>query len=399
MSFSVPCQVPESSDFINQIRHSFRKLGNSSGLLLHGGDQNSTIREAAQELPGGLSSLVPSGNFCEDVYRAMVRPALTSFQMFPHDCPNPAKLGRESYAIDQWLPSIGGGPSGYDPPNPTDWELERFLLSSEGGNLPGLPALSSQDRDGGCCGPTGNSLEKSCAEGWSTSGQLDGVPSDFDLFEGMELDLRKAFLGQAFWDDIFVPAEDGDLKNVLGNEVSFPQKEKVDSSTSHSSAASNAKSVNNLELENQFSTSSDIGGPLTDIEALDLPMPVYGGDGIQAESSGGAPVLTEFGQWFGDSGDRNLVKTGEGGKAPKKRARPGESARPRPRDRQQIQDRVKELREIVPNGAKVDFFWGYLFMWIMISCDLAKSVCFLCNSVVSMLCWLGRSTICCFCKE
>lgn len=37
----------------------------------------------------------------------------------------------------------------------------------------------------------------------------------------------------------------------------------------------------------------------------------------------------------------------------KKRARPGESCRPRPRDRQLIQDRIKELRELVPSGAKV----------------------------------------------
>jgi hypothetical protein len=43
----------------------------------------------------------------------------------------------------------------------------------------------------------------------------------------------------------------------------------------------------------------------------------------------------------------------EGTKVAKKRARAGESTRPRPKDRQLIQDRVKELREIVPNGAKV----------------------------------------------
>jgi hypothetical protein len=43
----------------------------------------------------------------------------------------------------------------------------------------------------------------------------------------------------------------------------------------------------------------------------------------------------------------------EGMKVAKRRARAGESTRPRPKDRQLIQDRVKELREIVPNGAKV----------------------------------------------
>ncbi|KAK4273051.1 hypothetical protein QN277_021522 [Acacia crassicarpa] len=44
-------------------------------------------------------------------------------------------------------------------------------------------------------------------------------------------------------------------------------------------------------------------------------------------------------------------RSSETGKS-KKRARPGESGRPRPRDRQLIQDRIKELRELVPNGAK-----------------------------------------------
>ncbi|RDX65150.1 Transcription factor bHLH155, partial [Mucuna pruriens] len=47
-----------------------------------------------------------------------------------------------------------------------------------------------------------------------------------------------------------------------------------------------------------------------------------------------------------------FVSSSEPTKNSKKRARPGESCRPRPRDRQLIQDRIKELRELVPNGAK-----------------------------------------------
>ncbi|XP_030520834.2 transcription factor LHW-like [Rhodamnia argentea] len=39
-------------------------------------------------------------------------------------------------------------------------------------------------------------------------------------------------------------------------------------------------------------------------------------------------------------------------KSNRKRLKPGENPRPRPKDRQMIQDRVKELREIVPNGGK-----------------------------------------------
>ncbi|KAI4322477.1 hypothetical protein L6164_022169 [Bauhinia variegata] len=54
----------------------------------------------------------------------------------------------------------------------------------------------------------------------------------------------------------------------------------------------------------------------------------------------------------------NSVSTGcsrrpdEVGKTNRKRLKPGENPRPRPRDRQMIQDHVKELRQIVPNGAK-----------------------------------------------
>ncbi|XWS46950.1 hypothetical protein CRYUN_Cryun14cG0112100 [Craigia yunnanensis] len=45
-------------------------------------------------------------------------------------------------------------------------------------------------------------------------------------------------------------------------------------------------------------------------------------------------------------------RSSEPAKNNKKRARAGENPRPRPRDRQLIQDRIKELRELVPNGAK-----------------------------------------------
>ncbi|KAG9129001.1 hypothetical protein Leryth_014764 [Lithospermum erythrorhizon] len=45
-------------------------------------------------------------------------------------------------------------------------------------------------------------------------------------------------------------------------------------------------------------------------------------------------------------------KADEMSKTNRKRLKPGENPRPRPKDRQMIQDRVKELREIVPNGIK-----------------------------------------------
>ncbi|XP_073149966.1 transcription factor LHW-like [Henckelia pumila] len=59
-----------------------------------------------------------------------------------------------------------------------------------------------------------------------------------------------------------------------------------------------------------------------------------------------------------DMNPNNSVSTGcskqhdETTKPNRKRLKPGENSRPRPKDRQMIQDRFKELRQIVPNGAK-----------------------------------------------
>ncbi|XP_068661399.1 transcription factor LHW-like [Aristolochia californica] len=69
---------------------------------------------------------------------------------------------------------------------------------------------------------------------------------------------------------------------------------------------------------------------------------------------------SQFNVWVGDSQSmkHDSVSTGNSKRANetvklnRKRPRPGESARPRPKDRQMIQDRVKDLREIIPNGAK-----------------------------------------------
>ncbi|OAY41362.1 transcription factor LHW isoform X2 [Manihot esculenta] len=50
--------------------------------------------------------------------------------------------------------------------------------------------------------------------------------------------------------------------------------------------------------------------------------------------------------------DRAHFQKGHKATVSKRRAKPADNQRPRPRDRQLIQDRVKELRDLVPNGAK-----------------------------------------------
>lgn len=69
---------------------------------------------------------------------------------------------------------------------------------------------------------------------------------------------------------------------------------------------------------------------------------IEGGSGSKSDGLQAGTVGTT-----GTSADMALRSTN------KKRCRPGENPRPRPKDRQLIQDRIKELRELVPNGAKV----------------------------------------------
>ena len=281
--------MPETLDFINQIRHSFRKLGNSTGFI-RGAHQISPDPEQP------FTTLVLPGNFREDMYRTAGKPALTSGQAFPH-----------VNTIDQ--KSTEYAPLTADLPNSIDWDLETFLVSSEKGNLPGLLPLSSLDL-------------------------REGNSSDFDFFGSVDFDPTKAILGQPLWDDV-------DLRNVIGmcdNDENFLEKKKF----------------NGLGYESA-------SRPLT--------------------------TWSDFGQQPGESST---------GKGPKKRARPGESTRPRPRDRQQIQDRVKELREIVPNGAKVIPF---LSLESKSKIFLSNRMNVFCNSVALMLYLRGRSTTCYSCKD
>ncbi|KAL7613755.1 hypothetical protein Lser_V15G05829 [Lactuca serriola] len=69
-------------------------------------------------------------------------------------------------------------------------------------------------------------------------------------------------------------------------------------------------------------------------------------------------ISSQIASWTEDLGKTEYANNkskrpdDEIGKSNRKRLKPGQNPRPRPKDRQMIQDRVKELREIVPNGAK-----------------------------------------------
>ncbi|XP_068323497.1 transcription factor bHLH155-like isoform X2 [Pyrus communis] len=93
-----------------------------------------------------------------------------------------------------------------------------------------------------------------------------------------------------------------------------------------------------------------------DSENFSIDQPSLTGEDMQQclSSSGVCGVISP--KWFSSpcpSACSEQPERSSGlSKNSKKRARPGESSRPRPRDRQLIQDRIKELRELIPTGAK-----------------------------------------------
>ncbi|XP_042437760.1 uncharacterized protein LOC122023617 [Zingiber officinale] len=145
--------------------------------------------------------------------------------------------------------------------------------------------------------------------------------------------------------------------------------EHANKGSAHRYGAKYSSPISRLNLESQFSTGlgdpsgyrnqvPSIGHPSVNV-ASNLLLPFSNSEAVH-ESPKEALSNSNFCSWIDDSCSistensalNQSKKPEESSKAVKKRARPGESTRPRPKDRQQIQDRLKELREIVPNGAK-----------------------------------------------
>lgn len=243
----------------------------------------------------------------------------------------------------------------------------------------------------------GNSLDTGSNWKANSSNAPTLLLSDNDLFDGMELHLSPRILGQDSWDEILLPVGSGncsklstsvsdciDMGSIEGADKGFFSEStleqlldavvagNVNLSSSHSSVATSVNSVAGFDSEHQLSNITKAGGPQvyknevplvghpSVIRTSDMSLPEYCLEKIMEGSPKEALTKSHLSSWIDDSCSMNNESAvinqpkmpEEAAKVARKRARPGESTRPRPKDRQQIQDRFKELREIVPNGAK-----------------------------------------------
>jgi len=231
------------------------------------------------------------------------------------------------------------------------------------------------------------SAQSSVTETYFSSGKEKSVSvtgAENDLFEGLGLVFRGGQTGHC-WEDMMMPvARSGQITASTGvseciSELDVgskvgPQKglfselgleELLDS-------VSNSSYVTKYSIDDQLSNAKRrrVENSLVSSDKLQLVnasyptssrmmQPAYNLDKTKnLPSKQEVFPKSQVSLWIDDSysvntGSSGLPKPEELAKPTKKRARPGESTRPRPKDRQQIQDRIKELKQIIPDGAKV----------------------------------------------
>lgn len=108
---------------------------------------------------------------------------------------------------------------------------------------------------------------------------------------------------------------------------------------------------------------SCLSAPSTLIQSPDVILPPHTGNSPHVqESPTGVSLTTQAGDSTTDgtkmAGKNNGIEQSKKlapTKMIQKKARPGQGGRPRPKDRQQIQDRIRELRYLVPSGEQVSY--------------------------------------------
>ncbi|RZC91459.1 hypothetical protein C5167_027524 [Papaver somniferum] len=213
------------------------------------------------------------------------------------------------------------------------------------------------------------------------------LPIDSSLFDNMEFDFSCG-IEKECWDDILMPANnashpilssgisgcisnlevasqadyfaDFSVENLFNEIVGNPFLDTKPKSEEQLSESIVTRTGGASEYRNQVQSSSIscLAESMDTFAAKSNPEKIEKSD--MNTTCKENLVKSQLGAWVEDSYSinsgsavtTNSKEPGQQGKVTRKRARPGESTRPRPKDRQLIQDRVKELREIVPNGAK-----------------------------------------------
>lgn len=215
------------------------------------------------------------------------------------------------------------------------------------------------------------------AEGHEKSAIVQSIEKD--IFDGLRPDIGCSQVGKC-WEDIIMPISSGGYSSTSSalskcfSELDAGSKAGsrkglfselgledllIGTSTSCSVTNSNLEDQSSPTKRRRIENASLNGNQAQLARVSSMSLLNYSLDNHVTKKE--VIPKSQVGLWIDDSysittGSAVLSqpqKPEEHTKATRKRARPGESTRPRPKDRQQIQDRIKELRGIIPNGGKV----------------------------------------------
>ncbi|KAG2674324.1 hypothetical protein I3760_13G128000 [Carya illinoinensis] len=191
--------------------------------------------------------------------------------------------------------------------------------------------------------------------------ECEGV-SESGIFSGMGSDhLLDAVVSRAHSTSKQRLDDDVSCRTALTNISSCPARTNISSSSVPSSSATYGQVGMSDHVQGElFGLPKPQGKKVGTVEASSLRSGCSKDDAgnlSQATSIYGSHISSWVEQGNNVKCDNSVStayskKPDEINKSNRKRLKPGENPRPRPKDRQMIQDRVKELREIVPNGAK-----------------------------------------------
>lgn len=230
----------------------------------------------------------------------------------------------------------------------------------------------------------GNSVQSSVTNTFNSDGEENpGIMhgAENDLFDSLGVHFSHSQSGGC-WEDLIMPvvsaATDTGMSECISEldvgSAAGPRKGLFSELGLLLDGKSNSNSFTKSSFEDQLSTTKrskvDISSvnsnqlQLTSLAcssgSMNIMRPVYSLERKTNAHKKEVLPKSQVGLWIDDSYSINVgnadlarpLKPEEPAKATRKRARPGESTRPRPKDRQQIQDRIKELRGIIPHGGK-----------------------------------------------
>ncbi|KDO68474.1 hypothetical protein CISIN_1g004499mg [Citrus sinensis] len=171
-------------------------------------------------------------------------------------------------------------------------------------------------------------------------------PSGMSLKFSAVSELHEA-LGPAFLrKDIY---NDREPENTVdGETVGMPEL----TSSSHLMFDSGSENLLDAVVASVCNSGSDVKSERTFCRSMQSLLTTEKKPESSSQKVCGAVSSKGFSSTCPSTCSEQLDRSSEPAKNNKKRARTGENGRPRPRDRQLIQDRIKELRELVPNGSK-----------------------------------------------